>query len=83
MRARAAVKGLKGANADQDAGINIVLRAIEEPLRAIVINAGDEASVVVDKVLSGKGAWGYNAGTSQYGDLELIRKLRLRVAVLF
>ena len=83
LRARAAVKGLKGANADQDAGINIVLRAIEEPLRAIVINAGDEASVVVDKVLSGKGAWGYNAGTSQYGDLELIRKLRLRVAVLF
>jgi chaperonin GroEL len=69
LRARAAVKGLKGANADQDAGINIVLRAIEEPLRAIVINAGDEASVVVDKVLSGKGAWGYNAGTSQYGDL--------------
>ncbi len=69
LRARAAVKDLKGANHDQDAGIKIVLRAIEEPLRAIAINAGDEASVVIDKVLNGKGAWGYNAGTSQYGDL--------------
>ena len=46
-----------------------MLRAVEEPLRAIAINAGDEASVVIDKVLAGKGAWGYNAGTSQYGDL--------------
>jgi len=69
LRARAAIRDLKGANDDQTAGINIVLRAIEEPLRAIAINAGDEASVVVDKVLAGKGAWGYNAGTSQYGDL--------------
>lgn len=69
LRARAAVKELKGANHDQDAGIKIVLRAIEEPLRAIAVNAGDEASVVIDKVLAGKGAWGYNAGTSQYGDL--------------
>jgi len=69
LRARAAIKDLKGANHDQDAGIKIVLRAIEEPLRAIAINAGDEASVVIDKVLAGKGAWGYNAGTSQYGDL--------------
>jgi chaperonin GroEL len=69
LRARAAIKDLKGANPDQDAGIKIVLRAIEEPLRAIAINAGDEASVVIDKVLAGKGAWGYNAGTSQYGDL--------------
>ncbi len=69
LRARAAVKDLKGANLDQDAGIKIVLRAIEEPLRAIAVNAGDEASVVIDKVLAGKGAWGYNAGTSQYGDL--------------
>ena len=69
LRARAAVKGLHGANHDQDAGIKIVLRAIEEPLRAIAINAGDEASVVIDKVLAGKGAWGYNASTGQYGDL--------------
>jgi chaperonin GroEL len=69
LRARAAVKDLRGANPDQDAGIRIVLRAIEEPLRAIAFNAGDEASVVIDKVLAGKGAWGYNAGTSQYGDL--------------
>ncbi|MDT7514237.1 chaperonin GroEL [Rhodoferax mekongensis] len=69
LRARAAIKDLKGANEDQDAGIKIVLRAIEEPLRAIAFNAGDEASVVIDKVLAGKGAWGYNAGTSQYGDL--------------
>ncbi len=69
LRARAAAKGLKGANSDQDAGIKIVLRAIEEPLRAIAVNAGDEASVVIDKVLAGKGSWGYNAGTSQYGDL--------------
>jgi chaperonin GroEL len=69
LRARAAIRDLKGANEDQDAGIKIVLRAIEEPLRAIAFNAGDEASVVIDKVLAGKGAWGYNAGTSQYGDL--------------
>ena len=69
LRARAAVKDLLGANPDQDAGIKIVLRAIEEPLRAIALNAGDEASVVIDKVLAGKGAWGYNAGSSQYGDL--------------
>jgi len=69
LRARAAIKDLKGANHDQDAGIQIVLRAIEEPLRAIAVNAGDEASVVVDKVLAGNGSWGYNAGTSQYGDL--------------
>jgi chaperonin GroEL len=69
LRARAAVKHLKGGNEDQDAGIKIVLRAIEEPLRAITFNAGDESSVVIDKVLAGKGAWGYNAGTSQYGDL--------------
>jgi len=69
LRARAAIKDLKGANEDQDAGIKIVLRAIEEPLRAIAFNAGDEASVVIDKVLASKGSWGYNAGTSQYGDL--------------
>jgi chaperonin GroEL len=46
-----------------------VLRALEEPLRTICANAGDEPSVVVDKVVAGKGAWGYNAATGEYGDL--------------
>ncbi|MDP5008879.1 MAG: chaperonin GroEL, partial [Glaciimonas sp.] len=61
LRARANVKDLKGDNADQDAGIKIVLRAIEEPLRQIVFNAGAEPSVVVNAVLAGKGNYGYNA----------------------
>ncbi|GAA4325963.1 chaperonin GroEL [Pigmentiphaga soli] len=69
LRARAAIADLKGANADQDAGIKIVLRAIEAPLRAIAANAGDEPSVVVSKVLAGKGNYGYNAATGEYGDL--------------
>ena len=69
LRARSAVKDLKGANADQDAGIRIVLRALEAPLRAIAANAGDEPSVVVAKVLEGKGGFGYNAATGAYGDL--------------
>ena len=69
LRARAAISGLKGSNADQDAGIKIVLRAMEEPLRQIVTNAGDEASVVVSKVIEGKGNYGYNAATGEYGDL--------------
>jgi chaperonin GroEL len=69
LRARAAVNSLKGDNADQDAGIKIVLRAVEEPLRQIVANSGDEPSVVINKVLEGKGNFGYNAGTHQYGDL--------------
>ncbi|AQW29803.1 chaperonin GroEL [Ralstonia syzygii subsp. celebesensis] len=69
LRARAAVSSLKGANADQDAGIKIVLRAMEEPLRQIVANAGDEASVVVAKVIEGNGNYGYNAATGEYGDL--------------
>ncbi|HET9112271.1 MAG TPA: chaperonin GroEL [Burkholderiales bacterium] len=69
LRAKAGVGNLKGANPDQDAGIKIVLRAIEEPLRQIVINCGDEASVVVNKVLEGKGNYGYNAATSEYGDM--------------
>jgi chaperonin GroEL len=68
LRARASIK-VAGDNPDQDAGIKIVLRAIEEPLRCIVSNAGDEPSVVVAKVLEGKGNFGYNAGTSTYGDL--------------
>ncbi|MDH4181752.1 MAG: chaperonin GroEL [Betaproteobacteria bacterium] len=69
LRARANIKGLKGDNADQEAGIKIVLRAIEEPLRQIVQNAGDEPSVVVNKVVEGKGNFGFNAATGQYGDL--------------
>ena len=69
LRARANIKGLKGDNADQEAGIKIVLRAIEEPLRQIVQNAGDEPSVVVNKVVEGKGNFGFNAATGQYGDM--------------
>ncbi len=69
LRARANLKNLKGDNADQEAGIKIVLRAIEEPLRQIVANAGDEPSVVVNKVVEGKGNFGFNAATGQYGDL--------------
>jgi len=69
LRARAQISGLTGANPDQDAGIRIVLRALEEPLRAIVANAGDEPSVVVNKVLEGKGNFGYNAADGSYGDL--------------
>ena len=69
LRARQAAGDIKGANPDQDAGIKLVLKAIEAPLREIVINAGDEASVVVNKVLEGKGNFGYNAANGQYGDL--------------
>jgi chaperonin GroEL len=69
LRAKAGVGALTGDNHDQDAGIKIILRAIEEPLRQIVINCGDEASVVVNKVLEGKGNYGYNAATSVYGDM--------------
>jgi chaperonin GroEL len=69
IRARGNLKDLKGTNADQEAGIKIVLRAIEEPLRMIVQNAGDEPSVVVNKVVEGKGNYGFNAQTGEYGDL--------------
>jgi len=69
IRARAGLAKLKGDNLDQEAGIKIVLRALEEPLRWIVANAGDEPSVVLNKVVEGKGNFGYNAQTSQYGDL--------------
>ncbi|KAA0218973.1 MAG: chaperonin GroEL [Lautropia sp.] len=68
LRARAGIK-VKGDNSDQEAGIRIVMRAIEEPLRQIVANAGEEASVVVAKVLEGKGNFGYNAANGTYGDL--------------
>ncbi|CAB3879457.1 chaperonin GroEL [Achromobacter ruhlandii] len=69
LRARASIQDLKGANADQDAGIRIVRRALEAPLRAIVANAGEEPSVVVAKVADAKGNFGYNAATGEYGDL--------------
>ena len=69
LRAKVAVAALKGDNHDQDAGITIVLRAMESPLRAIVQNAGDEPSVVVNKVLEGTGSYGYNAASGEYGDM--------------
>ncbi|RMG29083.1 MAG: chaperonin GroEL [Gammaproteobacteria bacterium] len=69
LRARAALEGLKGANHDQDVGINIAKRAMEEPLRQIVSNAGEEASVILAKVEEGSGNFGYNAATGEYGDM--------------
>ncbi|KVN43896.1 chaperonin GroEL [Burkholderia ubonensis] len=69
IRVKQAIRELTGANADQHAGIKIVLRALEEPLRQIVTNAGEEASVVVAKVAEGSGNFGYNAQTGEYGDL--------------
>jgi chaperonin GroEL len=69
IRAKQAVLGLKGDNHDQSVGIDIVLRAIEAPLRAIVENAGGEASVVVNAVASGTGNYGYNAANETYGDM--------------
>ena len=70
IRALDALKGLKGDNADEQTGINIVERAIEEPLRQIVTNSGGEGAVVVDKVREGKGDFGYNARTGEYEDLR-------------
>ena len=69
LRARAGLAALHGANPDQDAGIRIVMRAVEEPLRQIVDNAGEEPSVVLQKVVDGEGSFGYNAATGEYGDL--------------
>jgi chaperonin GroEL len=69
IRAKQAIAGLKGDNPDQDAGIKIVLRSMEEPLRQIVTNAGDEASVVVNAVANGKGNYGFNAANHTYGDM--------------
>ncbi|KGS09759.1 chaperonin GroL [Burkholderia pseudomallei MSHR983] len=69
IRARTAIAGLTGVNADQNAGIKIVLRAMEEPLRQIVTNGGEEASVVVAAVAAGKGNYGYNAATGEYVDM--------------
>ncbi|MBL8443545.1 MAG: chaperonin GroEL [Zoogloeaceae bacterium] len=69
IRARAGIGSLKGDNHDQDAGIKIVLRAIEQPLREIVANAGDEPSVVMNRIVEGSGNFGYNAATGEYGDM--------------
>jgi chaperonin GroEL len=69
LRARSALTDLATDNADQAAGVKIILRAIEAPLRQIVLNAGEEPSVVVSKILEGKGNFGYNAATSEYGDM--------------
>ena len=69
LRVRGPLAGLRGENADQDAGIKIVLRALEEPLRQIASNAGQEPSVVIDKVQRGEGNFGYNALTGEYGDM--------------
>ena len=69
LRARAALATLHGDNIEQDAGIRIVLRALEEPLRQIVINSGGDPSVVLNKIMEGKNSFGYNASTEEYGDL--------------
>lgn len=69
LRARKALDSVKGANSDQEAGVKIVWRAMEEPLRQIATNSGDSADVVVNKVAEGSGTYGYNAATHQYGDL--------------
>ena len=69
IRAKAAIEGLKGANEDQTHGIQIALRAMEAPLREIVTNAGEEPSVIVNKVKDGSGNFGYNAATGEFGDM--------------
>jgi chaperonin GroEL len=69
IRAVQAIKDLVGDNADQNAGINILRRAMEAPLRQIVTNAGDEASVIVNKVKEGTGNFGYNAASGEFGDM--------------
>ena len=69
LRAVSAIGKLKGENPDQDMGINIMRRAVEEPLRQIVANAGEEASVVLQKVAEGKGDFGYNAANGEFGNM--------------
>ncbi|KGQ18251.1 Heat shock protein 60 family chaperone GroEL [Lysobacter dokdonensis DS-58] len=69
LRARAAIAGLKGANEDQNFGIEVALRAMEAPLREIVANAGEEPSVVVNRVKEGSGNFGYNAANGEFGDM--------------
>ena len=69
VRCVSAISGVSGDNADQDMGIKLVLRALEEPLRQIVTNAGEDASVILNKVAENEGAYGYNAGSGEYGDM--------------
>ncbi|HXF65771.1 MAG TPA: TCP-1/cpn60 chaperonin family protein, partial [Burkholderiales bacterium] len=70
LRARQALEGkIKGDNHDQDCGVKIVMRALEEPLRWIAANGGYEPSVVVNKVAEGKGNYGFNAQSGEYGDM--------------
>ena len=69
VRAQQKIEGLSGDNEDQNVGINIALRAMEAPIRQITNNAGEEASVVLDKIKDGKGNFGFNAGTGEYGDM--------------
>ena len=69
VRSQAKAKAVKGENHDQQIGVNILVRALEEPLRQIVANAGEEPSVVLNKVLEGTGNYGYNAQTGEYGDM--------------
>ena len=69
IRALKAFDKLEGDNEDQNAGIRILRRAVEEPLRQIVSNAGEEASVILNKVAAGKGNYGFNAATGEYGDM--------------
>jgi chaperonin GroEL len=69
LRARGAIAGLKGDNHDQNTGVDIARRAMEEPLRQICSNAGDEASVILNKVFEGNNTFGYNAATGEYGDM--------------
>jgi chaperonin GroEL len=69
IRANAKISKLKGANDEQDVGIVILRRALEEPLRQIVANAGEDSSVILNKVAEGKGNFGYNAATGEYGDM--------------
>ncbi len=69
VRAITALEGVEGANHDQTVGVNILRRALEEPLRQIVANAGDESSVVLNEVAKGEGNFGYNAATGEYGDM--------------
>ena len=69
VRAREALDGLEGDNDDQNVGINILRKALEEPLRQIVSNSGNDASVILNEVANGKGNYGYNAATDEYGDM--------------
>jgi chaperonin GroEL len=69
VRAQQEIEGLEGDNEDQNVGISIALRSMETPLRQITANSGEEASVILDKVKEGKGNFGFNAATGEYGDM--------------